>query len=436
MLFPDCKFEVLLPGGVVWAGTRVEATLVVEVPKAIPRAAHLDLRYAVTAWAGYGSGNGRHVARSSLFAVPLQVGIPDRLLPAGTHRYPFTLDVPAWLPQAYSGRDCGIEHELMTSLEVHWAVDPKVVLHPAVVMAPSVATRAPANIRSPAGFHDSIVLEITLASTVVAGDEDVVGEIALRSGHDARFSAVEVSLGHFTTLRLGRVEHRVRPVMAARCDGDTLRRGEVVRFVLPTRKNVTPTFRTQCMDHDVGLIVRVDVPWGRDPELTIPLQILPAGSTLHGDASLGAVGGARLRLGAEAMARETGFAVGRAPVLVEGSVGPVHVRIIDAPRDGALGIDAELSFPELELGTSFSSTRRARRLSRFSFAARKATRHLLPALHARVTHRSVRAGRLLRRPHRPTRDGERAPHLRPPPRRSLRGSEPTTTCASAPLRCS
>lgn len=353
MIFPDCTFRVLLPHGVMWTGTRVDGTLEVVVPETIPRAEHLDLRYTVSAWAGYGSGKNRSVVNRTMFHAPLEVALPDRTLPAGTHRYPFRIDVPDWLPPPYSGNDCGVEHVIDTHLEVAWAIDPKLVLNPAVVMAPRQAVRTPFTARTPPGFHESIVLEATLASSTIAKDEPLGGQIALRGGHDARFDAVTLTLMDVTTLRIGRGDTRHAERTVVRIPAAALRGGAPVPFTFPPDPRISPTFRNAFLENDVALLIAVDIPWSSDPVYRVPLMVLPAGSTMHGEASYAPVGSARLRLSAAAMASQTGFEVGREPVLVEGSVPPVSVRITDAAREGALGLDLELVFPDLGLGTSF-----------------------------------------------------------------------------------
>src|SRR4051812_16872669 len=111
-----CKFRLELPHGVVWAGKRLDGVIEIEAPKAIPRADGLDLQYTVSAWAGYGSGKSRSVTRAVIFAAPLHVDMPEDGLPAGTHRYPFAIDVPPWMPPPYIGDDCAIEHSIKTRL--------------------------------------------------------------------------------------------------------------------------------------------------------------------------------------------------------------------------------------------------------------------------------------------------------------------------------
>jgi hypothetical protein len=353
-LFPDCSFQVTLPGGVFVPGTRVDGTLVVLAPEPIPRAEHVDLVFRSIAWAGYGGGKSRSVVRRTMFDAPLHVDLAAKPLPAGRHEFPFSIDVPAWLPPNYRGNDCGIEHLITMRLDVDWAVDPLAKLVPLIAVLPREGRRAALTARSPAGFHESIVLEVTLASAVIRHDEPLVGQVALRSGHAARFDAIELLLAGNARIAMGRGDRRRAGGSMIRIPADALRGGEAVPFQFPANQHFPPSFRSSFIDHDVVLTVSADIAWATDPSFDLLLDVLPVGSTIVGDTSTSIVGGQRLRRIAAAMAQTTGLHEGRAPMLVEGNVaGPVAVRISDAPRSGALGVDVDIVFPDVELGIAF-----------------------------------------------------------------------------------
>ena len=366
-LFPKCTFEVLVTGGVLRAGTRVEGVLVVTAPEAIPRAESIELVFESVAWAGYGGGKNRSVDRRVMFRAPLHVDVPAGVLAAGTHRFPYSIDLPSWLPPAFGGNDCAIEHTLEARVDVDWAVDPVVKLRPAIEVAPREGTRLPITTRSPGNFHESIVLEVTLASSVIAHDEPLTGQIALRSGHDARFDAVELQMAGAARIVMGLKDRRLGGGSMIRIPAQSLRSGEAVPFQFPPNAHLQPSFRSSFIDHEVILTVKVDIPWAADPSFPLMLDVLPPGSTLHGGAGASIVGGERLRRIASVMAESTGLREGHAPTFVEGDVaGPVHVRISDAPRDGRLGIDIDIVFPDVELGIDFGRSGCSR-----GFAARR-----------------------------------------------------------------
>lgn len=350
-LFPKCNFQVLVPDGIVIPGTRVAGVLVLDAPENIPRAEHVSLDFISRAWVGYGSGKNRSVTRRTMFHAPLHIDLPQGMLAAGTHRFPFAVDVPPWLPPGISGNDCAIEHVIEARLDVDWAVDPVAKLTPHIMMRLGEATRQSLVTRSPASFDESIVLEITLASSVVAHDEPISGQIALRSGHSARFDAVDLTVAGLMTMTMARGDRRRGGGASIRIPAAALRSGEAVPFQFPGNQHLLlPTLRNSFIDYDVALHVSVDIPWASDPAFDILLHVLPAGSTIHGAGGGAVVGSERLRYIAAAMAQKTGLREGRSPTLVEGNVGPVSIRVSDAPRGAELGIDIDIGYPDVELG--------------------------------------------------------------------------------------
>ena len=353
-LFPTAKFEVLLPGGIVTPGRRLEAELVVRNDETIPRAEHVSLVFNSTAWAGYGSGKSRSVVTRTIFLAPLNSDLPAGELPPGVHRYPFLIEIPDWLPPAYSGSDCGIVHRLEARLDVDWAIDPTASLVPTVAMPPRTAVRTPRSTRSPAGFHDSIVLEVLLESTTVTQDEPLRGQVALRSGHDARFDAVDLCLASVAHVPMGRGDRRRGGGQTIHVPASSLRSGEPVPFVFPpTSYAFPPSFQDGFLDHQVGLFVSVDIPWAIDPSFEIAIEMLPHGSTVVGGPAEGAVGSERLRRVSMAMAQTAGLRQGLPPTLVEGAHGPVSLRLVDSARGGNIGVMVEMTYPDVELGIRF-----------------------------------------------------------------------------------
>ena len=337
-IFPECSFEVLLAGGVFVPGERAEGSLEIVAPRSIAHAEYVKLEFRSRAWAGYRSGKHRKIAQRDMFPVPLRIDLPGDL-PAGTHRYPFTVDVPEWLPPGFRARDCAIEHTMITRLDVSWAKDPSATTPCLVVLPPVDGTQRPVATRSPADFHSAIALEVTLASSVLALDEPLVGKVALRSGHAARFDGVDLAFGGVGRSTMAKGD--VRPtayVSKVRIAAEALRSGKAVPFTISPHPSLVPSFQSSFIDHEPILRVSVAVPWLSDPAFDIPLQILPLGSTIGGAASAGDVGNDRLREIAAVMAKGTGLRAGLLPTLVEGELGPVRVRLGDAPRGAELGL--------------------------------------------------------------------------------------------------
>ncbi|MBX3233466.1 MAG: hypothetical protein KIT84_37845 [Labilithrix sp.] len=353
-LFPHAFFTVLLPSGGVVPGTRAEGTLQIQVPEPIPRAEQVQLFFRTQAVAGYGSGKNRSVYRRDLFVSPLTMDL-DRTKPlaAGNYSFPFAIDLPPWLPPPYKGNDCSLSHVVEVRIDVDWAIDPKTTVAPVVMMAPVEATGQPLATRSPAGFHESLVVDLTLDSNCIAAGEPLTGQIALRSGHGARFDALTIAIASMATIKMARGDRRRGHGSTIRIPAEVLRSGQSVPFsVAYNPVYVPPTFRNGFIDHDVFVVVEADIPWAIDPSFELPIQVLPAGSRIHRAGGAGPVGAERLVRLAAGMAQATGFAQGRLPVLVEGMVGPVRVVVEDGPREGKIGLDIAFQFPDVELGTT------------------------------------------------------------------------------------
>lgn len=346
--FPKCTFEYFLDaGGRLVAGRRNSGKLVLHLPEAIPGAEHIFLLLTALAWAGYGGGKNRRVIRQELLHVPMRVDLPKGGMPAGRHEYPFFFDLPDWTPPPFQGLDCGVTLEVKSTLDVDWAIDPEGSVNPKVLLPPSTGRRLTSVVRSPNGFHESIVLEVTLDSVVVSEGEPVVGKVALRAGSDAKLDAVVITLRRTTTVVMGHGDRRPTDLAVVRIPAASLHSGQAVPFVFPPESDTIPTYASAQLNVDYYLHIAADIPWSFDPEMEIPFTVLPYGSRIEGEGTDVALGTERLRQMAHYVATRTGLVEGAHPLIVRGSEGPVSFSLTDAPRNGALGVEAVLAFPSL-----------------------------------------------------------------------------------------
>lgn len=348
-LFPKCDFSVRVPDGEVRAGSRLDGTVILQVEEAIPRAEHLELAFITKAWAGYGSGKHRRVKRATMFHAPFTLGMSGTL-GAGEHAHPFAVDIPPWLPPAYSGNDCGIENTIKVRLDVDWARDPKTSFSPKVVVPRGQVVATPLVIRSHPSFHEKVIVEVSLKSTNIVQDGLIEGSIALRGAQSARFDAVDLTIVGSSTITMSKGDRRRGHANRFRIEADRVRDGNNVPFALRVPADFPPTFKNGFIDHDVTLEVSLDIPWATDPKFAIPIHLWTSGSSVEGNFSAAVVGSDRSRIIARAMARAIGFEEGAHPVLVEGAVGPTKARITDSPRGSRLCVDVDIDFPSVDLG--------------------------------------------------------------------------------------
>lgn len=350
-LSPQCSFYVSIEGGALVPGTKATGTITVEAPEPILRAKELGVVFSTLVSAAFGSGSSRRDVTETLFKGLMSLPIAEGVLSAGVHHFPFALDVPEGLPPAFKGPRCEVTHRLRASVDVGWAFDPTATFAVAVTVPPKTGTRRPLTTRSPDGFHGSIALDVTLASSVVTLDEPISGRIALRAGHEARFDEVEVALISVATLDLGGQDaRRVQPIAAL----------SIPRGGAPRRRLRDHPFSARPR-HGPGVPVHAPAARSRAPRYGED----PVGP---GPELRGASRRPPARLGARRRGRR-GDARQRAPAAARGGDGEGdrpprgtraragggrrrrgHVRLTDAPRGASQGVEIALGFPDLELG--------------------------------------------------------------------------------------
>jgi hypothetical protein len=347
-VFPTCNFRLLLDGSALIAGQRNTGTVELELPEPIQRAEHVDFLFQSIAVAGYGSGKSRHVVQRAMFAQPLQVDVGP--LRAGRHTFPFALDLPPWIPPAYSGNDCRIEHKVDLRLDVDWAIDPKASFAPPVRGKPLAAPvyRKPLSVRSPHNFHDAIAIEVTLDSSVIVQGEPLTGRVALRTGHAADFDAVNIGIGHSALVSMYRRDARPMNTLVVRIPAEALRTGQSVPFRFPAA-DLPASSRNGFLDITPLIEIALDVSWWRSNRtFPIALEVLPHGTrTLDGGGATALLGESRMVVLARDLASRTNSQAGNPPVLVYGSHGPIAWAVEDASRGSETAAREVHVFPNL-----------------------------------------------------------------------------------------
>jgi hypothetical protein len=353
-VFPTCQFALRLdsPDNRLIAGRTNRGWLILDLPEPVSRAERVELTFRCNAWAVYGSGKNRSTWRRGLLWKPLGLELPEGGLAAGRHTIPFTVDIPDGVGQAFAAYSCGMEHLVELRLDVDWAVDPtaQLVLFTGTARPPVQAAKAPLSLRTPSSFHPVMAVELDLASQVIVQDQTLEGSVAIRFGHNEDFVSLSVILYQGATITMGRGDLRLDEVARCELDASALRRGETVRF----------RFSTQGLPYDEAngsidlknlLRLQLDPgPLSSNRYVDIPLTTLHRGSAVVGGSAPQLLGSSRLHVLASALAAESGLAVGRHPILVEGRDASVAFNVEDGARDGELGAIVSLAFLPLGLG--------------------------------------------------------------------------------------
>lgn len=325
------------------AGSVVRGRLVLVAPRPIPRARVIDAWYRSYAWLIEEGDSGRReaVLAERAYRFYLRDGLPE-----GATERELTLEVPRGLPEAATGTEWGIAHELVVRLSVAWALDPRRTFVLPIRSPPNLVVRPPVLVRSPPGFDREVVLDVSLRAGAVVVGTSLEGRVAIRAGADSDWDAVVVVLSQVVKVtgagaprRFGLAE--VELPRARFPDDRTLS----FRFVIDP--DVAASAPKGHVNVSYTLRFAIARRWSQRVWMDLPLEILPRGTELRGEVDVPDLGDARQRRLVEYLARETGLSRGEGDVLVEGREGPVEIEIRDAPEDGALGVEVALAFPSL-----------------------------------------------------------------------------------------
>ncbi|MFO0613310.1 MAG: hypothetical protein U0414_12015 [Polyangiaceae bacterium] len=340
---PRARFEFDVPPSAT-AGSSLVGTLSVTAESAIARATRLVLVYVarLVPWEERPFAGPR---REDLHRQEHAVDLAPHGLPAEGRAFPFAFAIPSDVPPSARVPGFVIRHWLEATLEIAWAPDASATLEIGIAAPTSSAENEPWKTVSRAHFAgdwclwlDTRVIEeggVVTGSVMLVRDDpwDVTVEAVQRSGPE-RDPAREVR---------GRVLLR----------GSDLATRAPIPFRLATT-GCGPTFRGLGVvnDLEVGMSLLNGRGIPARADISTFVRVVPAGSTIRGAPVPAPSVGAPAMTFARALSERLGFAETAPPLLAEGALGPVWVRVYPPTPRGVFKLD--FSFPDVELGIQWS----------------------------------------------------------------------------------
>lgn len=231
-------------------------------------------------------------------------------LPQGQHEYDAIFELPRGTPGTYSGSILMISWTSKVHIDIPWWPDRRGFFSMHVAGEGTTNRAAPqvfvSDARGPKGRGP--YAELSLGSTTIEPGGEIRGRIALSNVDHNRYRAVEFALAAKETFKPhgSSVDRpaRWRQALSAPVEN------EAIPFHLRVPDTLTPGFRRTRMALEWQLELELDVAWGRNPVLWIPLEVrLPdvVGSGETVEASPLAVGSERLQQIWRKAARDAGF---------------------------------------------------------------------------------------------------------------------------------
>lgn len=268
----------------------------------------------------------------------------------GDHEFSATVTIADGMPGTYDGQSMAVDWTAKVHVDIPWWPDRRAFFSLRVA-GRGATTLAPAQVfvsdtRGPRGRGP--YAEVSLASTTVEPGKELLGRIALANVAHNRYRAIRFRLA----AKVNRPTHtgvddRARWRMAL----DEPVENQAIPFRLPLPTGITPGFAQGRVAMQWQLELELDVAWGRNPILWIPLEVLgrPEEVGAPVQASPLAVGSERLALVWQRAARLSGFdyADERLAILVDGR--RLVIRREHRGRRG-FGLVAEAALRRVDLG--------------------------------------------------------------------------------------
>jgi len=194
------------------------------------------------------------------------------IMHVGEKRLPFLFsfpDDPEGPLTSYSGRNGWIEYTLEAVVEITRARDPKEKL--ILDFRQTFDKPTPQTKRGYAKDDGYPVLDVELSEDVFClGD---VIPVRFRVANDVKIREVRVELNSNETVHAGRYKRNSRKKLAKQSlDDDYIQRDLWMEAQIQTDESMQTTFNKDIIRNEVRVKVTLNIPWGRDKSVTIPIS--------------------------------------------------------------------------------------------------------------------------------------------------------------------
>lgn len=195
------------------------------------------------------------------------------IMTIGEKRLPFLFQFPDDLEvllNSYSGRNGWIEYTLKAVVEITRARDPKETL--ILDFRQTFDKPTPLSQRGYAENDGYPVLDVELTENVFCLGDLI--PVRFRVAQDVKIREVRVELNSNETTHAGRYKRNSRKKLAKQSlDDDYVQRGLWMDAQIQTDASMQTTFSRSIIRNEVSIKVTLNIPWGRDKSVVIPINL-------------------------------------------------------------------------------------------------------------------------------------------------------------------
>ncbi|MBN2228066.1 MAG: hypothetical protein JW779_00615 [Candidatus Thorarchaeota archaeon] len=192
---------------------------------------------------------------------------------AGEKRLPFSFQFPdnsEGTLSSYSGRNGWIEYTLEAVVEISWASDLK---EKKDLDFRQAMEKLPQQLQHQCAERDGYpVLDVEIENNSFCLGDPV--SLRFRVAHDAKIREVRVELKSDEIVHAGKLERNSWKTLAKQSiDDDEVQRGVWMDIQLDTDESMQATFNRPIIRNEVSLKVTLNIPWGQDESVEIPITL-------------------------------------------------------------------------------------------------------------------------------------------------------------------
>jgi hypothetical protein len=191
----------------------------------------------------------------------------------GEKHLPFVFRFPANLEEmqnSYSGINGWVEYALEAVVEISWAKDPKEKIF--LDFKHTIEKKSQQSQRQYAERDGYPILDVEIENNAFCLGDSI--PLRFRVSQDVKIREVRVELSSNEIAFAGRIKRNSRKTRAKlSIDDDEVRRGLWMDVQLATNESMQTTFKRPIITNEASIKVTLNIPWGRDESVKIPIDL-------------------------------------------------------------------------------------------------------------------------------------------------------------------
>jgi hypothetical protein len=305
-------------------------------------------------------GDGKGAYQRTFVVLEQTARKPEGVLAPGEHKYSYAFDLPRDAPPTYSGERGTVRYEFVVHVSIPWWPDrtARYVL-PVLALPTTTALEGTPRIGASAdGPKAGIVYaEVSIDSDVLLPGAVLAGAVSVSNTGAHRIRKVVAILRAHETITAPQVAHSTVEWLTAVLKDGAPGEGEAIPFRFAIPPGLPPSFVSAALRVAWTFVVQVDVAFGADAVVGIPVTVTraPPGSPPRAPGRYYPVGRDRFALVWASVAKKLGMALDEDGRTLRASAGRASLVVRGAADGKGYALVVELAWERLGIGLQITT---------------------------------------------------------------------------------